>query len=101
MAEKHKVYTKAVVIIAVLAGAWYLLRRSSPVVQQQELQQSPWVSPFYQNTPGINDQMVWQATQPPTFNSTNTLNYYDGSIQGLANQYIPMFGLVGMTAVAA
>lgn len=99
MSEKTRTYVKAVVIVAALGFVWWYLR--TPKTVQQQAQMSPWDAPFYQVNPGINDGLTYQTSQPPVFNASNTLNYYDGQIQGLSNQYIPMFGLVGMTAVSA
>ena len=62
---------------------------------------SPWAQPFFQTNPGISDQIAYDTSQFPPFQANNTLNYYNGDISGLSRQYIPMFGLVGMTAVSA
>jgi hypothetical protein len=102
MSEKQKTYLKAAGIVAVLVFIWWWLRKPGAV--QQAVQQqaaNPWSGPFLQTNPGINDQMTWLMSQPPQFNAQNTLNYYNGEISGLSRQYIPMFGLVGMTAVSA
>ncbi len=99
MTEQGKTYAKAAGIVAALLLIWWWLRK--PATAQQQAAMSPWASPFFQTTPGINDQLTYNAAQFPPINANNTLNYYNGDISGLSRQYIPMFGLVGMTAVSA
>jgi hypothetical protein len=96
MTPKQRTYAKAGLIVGVLLLLWWLTRK--PQTVQQAMQMSPWSAPFFQTNPGINDGSTWGGAQ---FQANNTLNYYDGNIKGLSNQYIPMFGLVGMTAVSA
>lgn len=98
MDAKKATYVKGAVIVVGLLVLWYLLRPKPTV--QQEKQLSPWEAPFFQVNPGINDTLVNNVSNP-TFTANNVLNYYDGTIAGLSNKYIPMFGLVGMTAVSA
>ena len=98
METKHKTYIKAGVIVAVLLLLWYMLTRPKAAPASNP-QLSPWQAPFYQVNPGINDTIVNNSSNP-NFVANNTLNYYDGTISGLSNKYIPMFGLVGMTAVS-
>jgi hypothetical protein len=96
MTPKQRTFVKAAAIVGALLLIWWYLRK--PQTVQQAAQMSPWAAPFFQTNPGINDGSTWGGAQ---FQANNTLNYYDGQISGLSNQYIPMFGLVGMTAVSA
>src|SRR5438034_152480 len=100
MTDKGKTYLKAVAIVAVLLVVWWWFRK--PKTVQQTASMSPWAAPFFQTNPGITDLTTWNIANPaPSFNATNTLNYQNGQIAGLSNEYFPMFGLVGMTAVGA
>lgn len=99
MDARKKTLVKAGIIITCLLLAWYLLTRKTAVQAIQGEKMSPWMAPFFQTNPGINDSTVNQTTNPQ-FVANNTLNYYDGQISGLSKTFMPLFGLVGMTAVS-
>lgn len=100
MDNKQKVYVEAVVAVTVLVVVWLVLRsRQGPVTTMPEGTLSGFQAPYFYTNPGIPDNTN-VVNGGPTFNATNTINVNTGMINGLSNAYMPMFGLVGMTAVS-
>lgn len=102
MDEKKKVYVKAAVIVGGLLLLWYLLNRlggNNGMVMPQGNALNSFQSPYFTTNPGIPDNWNINTGGAP-FNSTNNINVNTGFINGLSNTYMPMFGLVGMTAVS-
>lgn len=101
MAIEKKGYVHAAIALAVMVAVYLVLKlRSKPAVDiQSPLPSGPdFQMPYYQTNPGIYDGSVNGAG--PTFNATNTINVNAGNIPGLSNAYMPLFGLVGVTAVS-
>ena len=99
MDEKQKTYVKAGIAVVAIAAVWYLLRNrngAAPALSTGGL--NGFQAPYFYTNPGIPDN-PWLINGGPTFLGTNTVNVHTGTISGLSNAYMPMFGLVGMTAV--
>lgn len=102
MNDKQKCYVKASVIVGGLLLLWYLLKmigRPPAIIPSTGQGLNPFQSPYFTTNPGIPDNWSINTGGTP-FNSTANITVNTGTINGLANQYMPMFGLVGMTAVS-
>lgn len=106
-AKKKETIVKAVVAVAVLVIVWLILRsRNGPVPVSLSQPMNGFQSPYFSTNPGIPDNTLilnggdTYQTAGPTFNAQNTVNVNTHNINGLSNLYMPMFGLVGMTAVS-
>lgn len=102
--EKKKVYVKAAIVVAALLILWWLLNRlgggsSTTIAPGDASTLNSFQSPYFSTNPGIPDNWSINTGGNP-FNSTNNINVNTGFINGLSNLYMPMFGLVGMTAVS-
>lgn len=94
MSEQNKIAT--VFIAAMLLLAYFMFRRSRQTVS--EIISGPdFYSPYYSTNPGIPDDPITLNGGDNVFN----LNFDIPELAGLSNKYIPIFGLVGMTAVGA
>lgn len=102
MAIEKKGYVHAAIAVAII-GVVYLilkLRNANRVNLPEPLPSGPdFMSPYYYTNPGIDDSSVNGGG--PVFNATNTINVNTGNIPGLSNAYMPLFGLVGVTAIGA
>ena len=102
MSEKKELWIKAGLAVLVIAAVIAMVRRHR-MTDAQIIAAQPsapdFTSPFYQTNPGIYDNSV--NGNGPSFNAQNTININTGAISGLSNSYMPMFGLVGMTAIGA
>lgn len=99
--DKESNYIKAVIAVAVIALVWLFLKnRGGPTIIPGGPVLNGFQAPYFYTNPGIPDDRRI-LNNGPSFNSTNTINVQTGQISGLTNTYMPMFGLVGMTAVAA
>lgn len=98
--SKKDTYTKAIIAIAVLVVIWLILRRRQP---QQVLGPAPTLNnfqaPYFTTNPGIPDNQFILNGGGPVFQGENTVNIQTEGLSALSRMYIPMFGLVGMTAV--
>lgn len=100
MADKEATYIKAAIAVTVLVIVWLILKsRSKQTVVVGGESMSPFAAPYFYTNPGIPDN-PGLLNGGPTFLAANTINVRTGVISGLSNQYMPMFGLVGMTAVS-
>lgn len=102
MDNKQKTYIKAAIVVGFLLLLWYFLKAygKPPIVIPSTGQGlNPFQTPYFTTNPGIPDHWSINTGGPP-FNSTANITVNTGTINGLANQYMPMFGLVGMTAVS-
>ena len=101
--QQKKTYIKAAIAVAVLVVLWLILRRSgeaATVIRPQAGDTlNTFQAPYFTTNPGIPDNWNINTGGSP-FNSTNNINVNTGMINGLSNLYMPMFGLVGMTAVS-
>ena len=90
---------------AVIGGVallvWYFATHQQPTVTVADPTSSgnDFYAPFYSTNPGIPDipQVLNGGNSP--FNSAITVNVTSALPSGLANDYMPMFGFVGVTAV--
>lgn len=100
MDNKEKTYVKAAIAVAVIAVIWLIMRgrSNSTIIPPEGL--NSFQQPFFWTNPGIADNKG-TLNGGPTFNATNTINVNTGQIAGLSRSHIPLFGLVGMTAVGA
>ncbi|HKY44758.1 MAG TPA: hypothetical protein VJM50_16825 [Pyrinomonadaceae bacterium] len=99
MDEKQKTYVKAGIAVVAIAVVWYLLRNrngAAPALSTGGL--NGFQAPYFYTNAGIPDNTML-VNGGPTFQAVNTINLRTGNINGLSNAYMPMFGLVGMTAV--
>lgn len=62
--------------------------------------QDPFTTPYYQGIPGSNSSVIMNGSDSPFYSTINVS--LDANIaQSLANQYIPVFGFIGVTAVGS
>lgn len=104
MDNKQKVYTKAAVVVAALLVLWWLLNRigggnKTVITPGDSSTLNNFQAPYFTTNPGIPDNWNINTGGSP-FTSANNVNVNTGFINGLSNLYMPMFGLVGMTAVS-
>lgn len=103
MDDKKEVWVKAGLAVLVIAAVIAMVRRHRMTDVQLLAAQTPstpdFYSMYYQTNPGIADSIV--TGNGPSFTAQNTININTGAIAGLSNAYMPMFGLVGMTAIGA
>lgn len=96
---KRDVYVKAGLAVAVLLVVWWILRRSRTVVNEGDsvvIEGNKFTAPYMTTNPGIPDVRPDGTT---TFNSVNNITVQTMGGNGLSNSYMPLFGLVGMTAI--
>lgn len=98
MDKKKETYVKAIIAVALLVLVWLFLRsRNGPIPATPDFSMNGFQAPYFTTNMGIPDTTVRNG---PTFNAQNSITVKTGNINGLSNQYMPMFGLVGMTAVS-
>jgi len=103
MDNKKEVWVKAGLAVVVIAAVVAMLRRhrmnDAQILASQPPATPDFYSMYYQTNPGISDSGVNGGND--TFTAQNTININTGAISGLSNAYMPMFGLVGMTAIGS
>jgi len=103
--EKKKQMVKAAIVVGGLLILWWLLNRlggnnnKTVIAPGDASTLNSFQAPYFSTNPGIPDNWSLNTGGNP-FNSTNNINVNTGFINGLSNLYMPMFGLVGMTAVS-
>ena len=98
--NKKVLYLVSAVAAAGLFFA-YFSRRSGPASAVTPAADAGFNSPYFWPTPGIYpDPSILNGSTVP-FESTVNVYVENPAISQLSNQYIPMFGFVGMTAVGA
>ncbi len=102
MDAQKKTIIKGTIVAGILLVLWYVLKiggRNPEVITSNTPGLNPFQAPFFTTNPGIPDNWSINTGGQP-FNSSVNVSVNTGTINGLANQYMPMFGLVGMTAVS-
>lgn len=96
---------RGVYLLAVLVGIgfvlWWIEKRRADAVQEVTAPATgpDFAAPYYWSNPGIyDDPRILNGANAP-FNSVVNVYVDNPAVAGLANQYIPLFGFVGMTAV--
>lgn len=94
-----KEWLKYGAVAAVVLIVWLIWRNRSassvvplPVQDVAGSNNSSFYAPYYEAVPGSN-------SNPPDFTSNLTVNVNAGAYGGILNNYIPLFGFVGVTAV--
>lgn len=86
----------ALVFIAILLMIYFWIKIPSKVVQaQDETQTDPFLAPYYWPAAGYPADGFMNSG--PAFSSTITVLAQNPLLGSLSQQYIPMFGFVGMT----
>lgn len=100
----------------VLAGAagvaWFLWQRNiaaqkvtdtvpEGVSNQGNPENDPFYAPYYWTTPGVAPSPIILNGAAEPFQSIINVQVNSDVAQMMARQYIPMFGMVGVTAVGA
>lgn len=100
MNEKRETFVKAGIAVAVLLVVWWILRHArAPVINEGDsvvIEGNKFTAPYFTTTPGIPDVRPDGTT---TFSSVNNITVQTMGGNGLSNSYMPLFGLVGMTAI--
>jgi len=100
MTERQKVYMKAALAVVILLIVWLIMRQRASNVVMPPPTMNSFQAPYFTTNPGIPDSQ-FILNGGPTFNASNTVNVNANGGNGLSNSYMPLFGLVGMTAVGA
>lgn len=101
MDQKERTLMGVTMALFIIVVVWMIMtRRKNSAVPDvvPQYSDSGFYDPYNWLTPGVYPGSV--NGNGPTFNATNTINVQTGQIAGLSNSYMPLFGLVGMTAVA-
>jgi len=97
MNKENKLAIGLLVLILIFAFLWYRRRAPLQAAANALGVVDPFAAPYYWTTPGVPDltQVVNGANQP--FVSVINVNANIDAYSGLNNNYIPMFGMVGVT----
>lgn len=103
MTDREKTYMTAIIAVVVLLIVFLILKRRpvdqvmGPVTQSGS---TNYYSSYFQTNPGVNDTTT-TGSSGTTYTSTADITVQTFGLNALSKQFIPMFGLVGMTAVGA
>jgi len=100
MTDRQKTYMKAAIAVAILVVVWLIMRQRANNVVLPPPTMNSFQAPYFTTNPGIPDNQ-FVLNGGPTFTATNNVNVTAFGGNGLSNSYMPLFGLVGMTAVGA
>lgn len=96
--NKEKKMTLALgLMLLVLAYLWWKRRQAMMAPAEALGMMDPFAAPYYSTVPGIPDmtQLINGANNP--FVSVINVNAQIDAYSGLNNNYIPLFGMVGVT----
>jgi hypothetical protein len=96
--DKRQKYSAALLLVLIAGTAWLKLRGhpslSVPASTGADAE-SPFLAPYGWGTPGISDDPLTINGGPP-FSSVVNVNVNPSYLGSLSQQFIPMFGFVGI-----